>query len=160
MTKEQMEQAVEEAREILARHEAGTFEPELEEEALTGHKNSVERILENREAWLQGQVIRDGTSKDVDSQEALAQFRSVEDADEMLTETEAIAYLRSMSSLNHEPLRAVEQEWLDRAFIRERMSKAVIALAAMLANDEEQGIHIEAYLQGPCRCEDRWKAKP
>ena len=34
----------------------------------------------------------------------------------MIAKPQAIEYLRGTNSLNHEPLRNIEQDWLDRMF--------------------------------------------
>jgi hypothetical protein len=62
--------------------------------------------------------------------------------------------------LNHEPLRKVEQEWLDRIFVRARCSAAWIGLAAGWASAEETGIHVKTHLQVPCRCRDSVNRTP
>jgi hypothetical protein len=75
-------------------------------------------------------------------------LQSVEDGAEMFPKPQAIEYLRARNSLNHEPLRKIEQEWLDRIFIRERMSKGWIGLASVVATTEETGTHTEGSI-GP-----------
>ena len=80
----------------------------------------------------------------------------------MYAKPQAIEYLRSsgnIGGLNHEPLRKVEQEWLDRIFVRERCSEVWIGLASVMATAEEQGIHVENHLQVPCRCLDSVERK-
>jgi hypothetical protein len=160
MTKEQMEEAVSEACELISMVEQRAFEPESRK----GVETTLRRILENREAWLEGwtrvltseaRILPDAElGKSVKSK-----LQSVEDGAEMLTKPAAIEYLRARNSLNHEPLRKVEQEWLDRIFIRERVSKAWVGLASVVADAEEQGIHVEEHLQAPCKCLDSLERK-
>jgi hypothetical protein len=68
MTKEQMEIAATEACDLLARHDAGTLEPDLELEERSGFRVLLEHLLREREAWLRGGVIKAGVAQDVDSQ--------------------------------------------------------------------------------------------
>jgi len=51
-------------------------------------------------------------------------------------------------------LRPVEQEWLDRIFVRERVSKAWVGLASVMATAEEQGVHVKNCEAVPCKCRD------
>jgi hypothetical protein len=97
----------------------------------------------NREAWLRGEIIlASGFAEHPDSEVGRAvknNLRDVEDGARMFTKPVAIKSLRSTKAMNHEPPRKIEQEWLDRIFSRERMSKAWIGLASVLADAGEQG---------------------
>ena len=64
-----------------------------------------------------------------------------------------------MRDLNHEPLRKVEQEWLDRIFVRDRVSRDWIGLAAVCATAEETGVHVENCEAVPCTCLDSVERK-
>jgi len=142
MTKEQMEEAVSEMRQVIAAFEQGA----LEEEG-TGCLELLRKILRGREAWLQGEW------PDVE------QLVKIADGARMYTQAEAIEFLRSwghIGHMNHSPLREIEQKWLDRIFVgRERISKGWLCLAAVIATSEETGTHVEDHLQVPCNCPDK-----
>ena len=59
--------------------------------------------------------------------------------------------------MNDEPLRPIEQEWLDRNFIRERMSKSALGIASLVTGSiEETGLHVEGCIvPAPCRAIDK-----
>lgn len=142
MTKEQMEEAVSEMRQVIAAFEQGA----LEEEG-TGHLELLRKILRGREAWLRGEW------PDVE------QLVKIADGACMFTQAEAVEFLRSwghIGHMSHGPLRKIEQEWLDRIFIgHERISKGWLCLAAVMATAEETGAHVENHLQVPCNCPDK-----
>ncbi len=120
-----------------------------------------------RELWLQGGIFLHRSVFRLGNAEAIAidaqsKLKRVEDAARMYSKPQAIEYLRSaghIGGLNHEPLRKVEQEWLDRIFVRERCSEVWIGLASVMATAQEQGIHVENHLQVPCRCLDSVERK-
>jgi hypothetical protein len=163
MIKQQMEEAVSELREVIARIERGSLHEELEPQEREGQLTVLRRLLRDREAWLRGEVITMTGVAQYDAQRVGEAVKShlqyVEDSAEMLTKPEAIEWLRERNSFNHEPLRKVEKEWLDQIFIRERMSKGWIGLASVVASAEEQGIHIKDHLQAPCKCIDSVERK-
>src|SRR6266571_5275138 len=113
MTREQMEEAISETRDLLARLEEGTLEPDLEPEERTQIEVILRRILRDREAWLRGEVIlaTGVVANNLDAEvgrNAKSNLESVKDGAQMLTKAQAIEYLRSTKCLNHEPLRKVE----------------------------------------------------
>lgn len=129
MTKEQMEEAVSEARELIALVKTGALEPDSRE----GVETTLRRILKYREAWLRGEIIVLTTLAERSESEiekaVKSQLQSVVEGAQMLTKPEVIEWLRSTRSMNHEPLRKIEKEWLDRVFVRERISKGWLGLA-------------------------------
>lgn len=145
MTKEQMEEAVSEIREVIAAYELGALKEE--EEGVEPPLELLRKILRGREAWLRGEWP--------DNER---QLMKIADDAQMYTQAQAIEFLRSwghIGCMSHQPLRQVEQEWLDRIFVgRERISKGWLCLAAVMANDEEAGFHVENHLQVPCNCPD------
>lgn len=143
MEKAEMEEAVSETRQVIAAFEQGT----LQEEG-TGTLVPLRRILRDREAWLRGEW------PDVE------QLMKIAEGARMFIQAEAIEFLRSwghIGHLNHDPLHKVEQEWLNRIFIgRERISRGWLCLAAIVADSDQTGIHVQDHLQVPCRCDDAW----
>lgn len=140
-----MEEAVSEMRQVIAAFEQGALQ---EEEGAEPPLELLRKILRDREAWLRGEW------PDVEHVMKIAESAC------MFTQAEAVEFLRSwghIGDMNHDPLRKVEQEWLDRIFIgRERISKGWLCLAAVMADSEQTGIHVENHLQVPCRCSDAW----
>ena len=124
-----MEEAVSEARELTALVKTGALEPDSRE----GVETTLRRILKYREAWLRGEIIVLTTLAERSESEiekaVKSQLQSVVEGAQMLTKPEVIEWLRSTRSMNHEPLRKIEKEWLDRVFVRERISKGWLGLA-------------------------------
>ncbi len=124
-----MEEAVSEARELIALVKTGALEPDSRE----GVETTLRRILKYREAWLRGEIIVLTTLAERSESEiekaVKSQLQSVVEGAQMLTKPEVIEWLRSTRSMNHEPLRKIEKEWLDRVFVRERISKGWLGLA-------------------------------
>lgn len=163
MTKEQMEEAVSEMREVIAAFERGALQ---EEEGATGLLELLRKILRGREAWLRGEVIisvlcaRDRAAcGEPEWPNIQRQFAEIADGARMYTQAEAVEFLRSwghIGHMSHSPLRKIEQEWLDRIFVgRERISKGWLCLATVMATVEESGAHVENHLQVPCNCPDK-----
>ncbi len=158
MNKEQMEDAVAEMRLLIDLFERGVLEQEYPGQA----ENNLRLVLRDRELWLEGGIFLSrwefrGKSAETIGIYAQNKLKRIEDDARMYAKPQAIEYLRSsgnIGGLNHEPLRKVEQEWLDRIFVRERCSEVWIGLASVMATAEEQGIHVENHLQVPCRCLD------
>lgn len=151
MNREQMVVAANEIRYLLVLFEQQKVEPSPEP--------FLKRVLREREAWLRSEVavltptIRIFSEADL-GKAVKEKLAGIEAEARMLTKAAAIDYLRSINCLNHEPLRRIEQEWLDSVFIHERMSKAWVLCAAGLATSEQQGIHIRNHVRGPCACPD------
>ena len=124
-----MEEAVSEARELIALVKTGALEPDSRE----GVETTLRRILKYREAWLRGEIIVLTTLAERSESEiekaVKSPLQSVVEGAQMLTKPEVIEWLRSTRSMNHEPLRKIEKEWLDRVFVRERISKGWLGLA-------------------------------
>jgi len=119
----------------------------------------LKRVLDDREAWLRSEVrILLATARTLpEAHLGIAvkdKLARIEEDARMLSKPEAIAYLRSIKDLNHDPLRRIEQEWLDSIFVRERMSKGWIGYASVSATAEQTGVHVERFEQVPCRCPD------
>ena len=161
MTKEQMEEAVSEMRQVIAAFEQGALEKEG-----TGHLELLRKILRGREAWLRGEAIisvlcaRDrAAGGEPEWPNIERQLANIADGARMCTQAQAIEFLRSwghIGYMNHSPLREIEQQWLDRIFIgRERISQSWLCLAAVMATSEETGAHVENHLQVPCNCRDK-----
>ena len=155
MTKAEMEDAAAEMRYLIDLFERGALEQESAEEA----EKNLRLNLRDRELWLKGGIfISIGLVRNKSAEaDAQSKLKRVEDGARMCSKPQAIEYLRSLGpfgDLNHEPLRKVEQEWLDRIFVRERCSRDWIGLAAVMATAEELGIHVEDHLQIPCKCLD------
>lgn len=157
----QMEEAVTEMRQLIAQFERGALEQEAPEEM----EKNLRRILRDREAWLRGEVIlsalaaKEGRETDV-GQIVDGKLKSVVEGAQMFTQIEAIKHLRSLGDMNHSPLRKIEREWLDRIFIRDRISKDWLGLASVIATTEEMGCHVENNLRVPCKCPDSVNRKP
>lgn len=137
MNKAEMEDAVAEMRYLIDFFERGVLEQDYPGQA----EPNLRLVLRDRELWLQGGIFVSTDairrqSAEATGMNAQSKLKGVEDDARMYTKSQAIEYLRStghIGCLNHEPLRKVEQEWLDRIFIRERCSAAWIGLAAVMA---------------------------